>query len=92
MWLICPRLNNLKKELKAGEILLDGRPVRPRFKTYRRHTEITLPAAECPKEVEVRLGERVGRTRVNPTDLDAFAGRNVLITLSKDNEPEWIED
>jgi hypothetical protein len=92
VWLICPRLNNFKSALKSGQILLDGKPVRPRFKTYRRHTEITLSAPNCPKEVEVQLDGWTGRTRVKPTDSETFAGRNVLITLSKDNELDWIED
>lgn len=89
--LICPRLNNLDGQVTRARFTLDGTAVRPRVKRYYRHTLIRLPAREQPKRVAIEIGQWRGETEVNGPDR-TLDGRNVLMTLSKDNHPDWIED
>lgn len=89
--LVCPRLNNLEPLVKRARFALDGRAVRPRFRRYDRHTLILLPARARPDRVSVRIGAWQGETAVHGPDT-AMDGRNVLMTLSRDNDPAWIED
>lgn len=89
--LICPRLNNLAPAMRGARFALDGRAVRARFRTYDRHTVISLPSARCPAGVSVEVGGWRGESAVHGPEA-GFAGRNVLVTLSKDNDPAWIED
>ncbi|MBV6637146.1 MAG: hypothetical protein KI788_14730 [Mameliella sp.] len=89
--LICPRLNNLDRTVARARFTLDGTEVRPRFKRYYRHTLIRLPASVQPERVAVEIGDWRGETPVNVPD-STLDGRNVLMTLSRDNHPDWIED
>ncbi len=90
--LVCPRLNNLWFTVTRAAFALDGRPVRARLRRYYRHTLIALKAPIRPDRVSVRIGDWVGETGVHGPPTAGFAGRNVLMTLSKDNDPAWIED
>lgn len=89
--LVCPRLNNLDPVLRRARFALDGRAVSPRVRRYYRHTLISLPARVRPDRVSVRLGGWRGESAVHGPDA-AMDGRNVLMTLSRDNDPAWIED
>ncbi|SNS87813.1 hypothetical protein [Antarctobacter heliothermus] len=89
--LICPRLNNLKRAVAAARFTVDGAAVRPRLAQYCRHTLIRLPAPSHPENVAVRIGDWQGTTVVHDRDT-RLDGCNVLMTLSKDNHPDWIED
>ncbi|MGP6086837.1 hypothetical protein [Antarctobacter jejuensis] len=89
--LICPRLNNLDRTVTRAQFSLDGVAVRPKVKRYYRHTLIRLPAAQQPQTVGTRIGDWQGETQVNGPD-HTLDGQNVLMTLSKDNHPDWIED
>lgn len=89
--LVCPRPNNLRSAISGARLTLDGAEVRPRFKRYYRHMLIRLPAAQRPKTVAIEIGGWRGETVVHGPDT-CLDGRNVLMTLSKDNHPDWIED
>jgi hypothetical protein len=90
--LVCPRLNNLGAAVRGAEFRLDGRRVRARLACFYRHTVITLPAPDCPERVAVRLGAWQGETAVHRAAPERLAGRRVLMTLSKDNHPDWVHD
>lgn len=89
--LICPRLNNLKRAVSSAKFSVDGTSVRPRFTRYYRHTLIHLAAETRPASVAVQIGDWRAETVVNGPDT-RLDGCNVLMTLSKDNHPDWIED
>ncbi len=89
--LICPRLNNLDREVTRARFTLDNVVVRPKVKRYYRHTLIRLPAPAQPARVCIQINDWQGETAVHGPD-PALDGCNVLMTLSKDNHPDWIED
>ena len=90
--LICPRLNNLRGIVRRGTFAIDGRPARPRIRQWYRHAVISIPAPARPSRVSVTLPGWRGETTVHGPEDAPFAGRNVLATLSKDDDPAWIED
>lgn len=90
--LVCPRLNNLTQVVRGARFALDGRPVRARMRHFHRHSVILLPAPTQPARVSVEIGDWRGESPVHDGLGARLAGRNVLITLSKDNDPRWIED
>lgn len=89
--LVCPSLNNLAHKVAKARFTLDGRAVTPRLRRHGRHTLIHLPAPECPVRVAIRIDGWRGETAVNAPD-PGFDGLNTLLTLSRDNHPDWIED
>lgn len=89
--LICPRLNSLDRQVTRARFTLDGGAATPKVKRYYRHTLIRLPAPQRPQKVAIQIGDWRGETRVNGPD-HRLDKRNVLMTLSKDNHPDWIED
>ncbi|MBP0482251.1 hypothetical protein [Sagittula salina] len=89
--LICPRLTSLRGAMRGARFALDGRTVRARVQYFDRHSVVTLRSREVPLRVSIEIGGWRGETRVHAAE-DTFAGCNVLVTLSKDNDPAWIED
>ncbi|WP_425073869.1 hypothetical protein [Sagittula sp. S175] len=89
--LICPRLNNLRGAVAGALFALDGRAVRGRVRNYDRHSVVALRCHEAPARVSVEIGGWRGESMVHRAD-SGLDGCNVLVTLSKDNDPAWIED
>ena len=91
--LVCPPLLNLARVLRRGEFRLDDRQIgSPRILRYRRHDVVLLPSHSPPRSLTLAFdGWRVG-VDLPPTEAEAFAGRNCLLTLSRDNDPRWIRD
>lgn len=90
--LIAPRLNNLQRTVARADFRLDGAPARPRFRRFYRHTLIEFKAPEPPARVSVKIGNWQGESVVHPADPAPFAGRNTLLTLSRNNDLAWIAD
>ncbi|NVO26751.1 hypothetical protein HJ526_04915 [Donghicola sp. C2-DW-16] len=90
--LVCPRLNNLSAILKTARFRLDDVRVDAKFREFKRHALIELPAQYPPQKVSVRIGNWCAETEVNASDTETFQSHNVLLTLSKDNSLEWIHD
>lgn len=92
--LVCPKLLNLERVLREGEIRLDDRPARlRRIRRYRRYEVALLPADRAPAALSLAWGGwRVETATPPPEDSEAFAGRNCLMTLSRNNDLRWIRD
>lgn len=90
--LICPRLTNLRAGMKRAIYKVDGQKVKPKLQSFYRHEMIWLPSDGPKREVLVQMGDHLFETAVSPNESAAFAGKNVLITLSKDNDLLWVED
>ncbi|OLS53790.1 hypothetical protein [Rhodovulum sulfidophilum] len=89
---IAPLLLNLARPLSQARILLDGRPVRLRRRRFQRHEIWRLPAPARPERLRVEgqgwaVEAAVGRARP-----ERFAGRNVLLTISRNNDLQWVRD
>lgn len=92
--LFCPPLLNLAPILRAGVLRLDGARVgmgrRRRFRRYE-IVEIAAPARPARLTFHWR-GWSAGAPVSSDADCAAFAGRNCLFTLSRDNPLRWLRD
>lgn len=90
--LICPSFNNLDRHVRSAQFQLDGQDVQACFKAYKRHTVVRLPALSRPERVSVSMEGWIGETPVNQPRPDVFAGKKVLLTMSRNNDLDWIRD
>ena len=92
--LIGPSLLNLKPALAQARMtaLPSGRPCRFRVRSFDRHDRVT--AAAPPGTTALVIDGRLVRCEVTVGEnfSAAFAGRRVLLTLSKDNRIDWVLD
>lgn len=92
--LYCPPPLELGVVFREGAFRLDGRPVRLRRLRRRRRFAVAEIAAPVRPE-RLSLAFRGWEAEVpvrSDADCAAFAGRNVLVTLSKDNSLAWVRD
>jgi hypothetical protein len=92
--LYCPPPLDLLPVFREAEFRLDGRPVRlRRLRRCRRYATAELDAPDRPARLSVTWRGWTGETPVaSDADCAPFAGRNVLLTLSRDNPLDWIAD
>ncbi|WP_156882841.1 hypothetical protein [Rhodovulum sp. P5] len=91
--LVAPRLLNFWPALKAADIRLDGVPAKlGRRARFHRHEVLHIPARQRPKTISVTGPDWSLETDLSISALDRFAGRNVILTISKDNDLDWIRD
>lgn len=92
--LFCPPPLDLAAAFREGAFRLNGRPARiRRLRRRRRYAVAELDAPTRPERLGFAF--RGWETEVavqSDADCAAFAGRNVLLTLSRDNPLEWIAD
>lgn len=89
---IAPLMKNLAAPVKAAGFQLDGRKVPWRRRRFQRHEVWRMPSPEPPGELRVAGPDWSVASPVSQTAADLFAGRNVILTISKDNELAWIRD
>ena len=90
--LVCPKLLNLKALVKAGRFSCGGAAMKLRWiRPFRRHDEVWLSGEVAGDEL---VFEREGLRLACPVrgSWEGFARRRCLVTTSKDNELDWIED
>ena len=92
--LFCPPLLNLAPILRDAEIRLDGARVRlRRHRRHRRFETFDLAAPARPETLSLAWRDWRGAMRVHSDgEAAAFAGRDVLLTLSRDNPLAWVRD
>ena len=92
VWLFCPKLANFAGLLRNG-LTIDGQPVRPsRVRRFERYDIAELPWTGGPGTLALAAGGWRTAVALSATDRATFAGRNVLLTLSKNNDLRWIRD
>jgi hypothetical protein len=92
--LYCPPPLELGVVFREGAFGLDGRaaPLR-RLRRRRRYAVAEFAAPERPERLTLAFrGWEVEVPVRSDADCAAFAGRNVLVTLSKDNALKWVAD
>lgn len=90
--LVCPKLLNFKALVRAGRFTCGGAPLKLRWiRPFRRHDEVWL-SGEVSAERLVFDHEGLQLSCPVQRQDGAFAGKRCLVTTSKDNELEWIED
>lgn len=91
--MVAPPLLNLRQALKDAEIRVDGTPVRPRYRNHRaRYEVLDLPAPRPATRIEIAGPDWRIETGVSHVDREVFARRNVIVTISRDNDLDWIGD
>lgn len=91
LWLFAPKFAGFERLLPG--MTLDGAPARVRrIRRFERYdiAEITAPAA--PRRLRVTVGDWSAEVTPSIADATTFAGRNVLLTLSRNNDLTWIAD
>ena len=91
--LFAPKLLNLETVFRCGDIRLDGRSARPSWIVrHRRYDVVLLPAGGPPTHLSLAYSGWSGSVTFPPAEAEAFAGRNCLLTMSRDNPLRWIRD
>lgn len=88
-----PGMIDLEPHFKSARFATaDGKALRPGFHSSRQVNFITLDAATDVSKIQFQFADMSFRIAVQPNHSDWFAGDNLLVTLSKDNDLRWIED
>ncbi|NDW00194.1 hypothetical protein G0A00_12885 [Yangia sp. PrR002] len=90
--LICPRLNNFAALFRRGRLSLDGQRVRAKIQTFYRHSVVLLRSPTRPQRIALEIDGHVIETDVRVPETARFRDKNVILTMSKDNDLCWIED
>ncbi len=93
VWLFCPKLANFAAILRSADLTIDGRPVRPhRIRRFERYDIVEFARLGEARLFALALGDWRTEVALSQADDTTFAGANVLVTLSKDNDLRWIRD
>lgn len=93
--IICPKLFGLYDVIREGQFLLDGKRVgKARLKPHEFYDALIIQEPEKPETLAFEWGGSRVESSVNsvPQDSAPFTGKNVAVTLSRDNDLTWIED
>lgn len=90
--IVCPKLFNFKTFIQRSLILVDGRRLKFHTKKYARYDTLEAKLSHSPSEIVLRGSTQDAVSNVSLTDQSFFAGRNVLVTLSKNNSLQWVHD
>ncbi|MBK5933538.1 hypothetical protein C8N32_10858 [Rhodovulum imhoffii] len=91
--LITPRLLNLSSALRRAELRLDGSRARARrLWRFKRWELWAVAAPRPPRSLSIRIGGWQHDMAVAPAGPALFAGKNTIVTLSKNNDLRWIRD
>jgi len=92
--MVGPSLHNLRSAIKAGTFRsgLDGAPLAFRVIEMDRCAQVIVDAPQGLKTLTLECEFGTTEIEIQPMEVDAFAGRRVVITISKDNKLVWIRD
>lgn len=91
--LVLPKPLNFEGLLKSADIRLDDKPATiDKFRLYRRHAVLTLPASNPVKSISVESDNWRLESPVHIAEPDLLRGLNTAVTMSKDNDLTWITD
>lgn len=85
--MLCPRLLNLWPILKNG-LVAGGKSIRPRRRRFLRYEVLSMRLPDQP--VRVEFGDWTAPIIPSGGSQARFAGRNLLIAVSRNNALDWI--
>lgn len=92
--MVAPKLMNFKHLVRKCSFSVDGVPAKsPRIKTYYRHALLRL--ADAPEGTHLTVTFPNGANEaclIETPDTDFLAGLNVQMTISKDNDLNWVRE
>lgn len=91
--LFLPKPFNFVEYLRSSQMLLDDQPAKiVRWRKFRHHDEIDLNASHKPESFALLRKQTRLSTAVNASRPELFAGRNVLYTMLKNDDLQWVHD
>ena len=91
--LVCPPLFNLADDLQSMRFSTDsGALPSPVHRRRKRHDLLIFPCLQHPEWIAVEGPGISSRMAVLPDESKQFSGRNVIYTLSQNNDLDWIDD
>lgn len=91
--LFLPKPIKFADQLRSSRFLLDDKPARDvRWRRFRHHDEIDLITTRKPERLALVRGQTRLCSAVNAGQAALFAGRNVLYTMLKDDDLQWVYD
>lgn len=93
--LLCPKLRGLDDLISGAKYYLDELPVQPvKINRFRRYDCIILPSRRLPSQLRVEYNGKSCASPVSDgvSDQKAFASKNVMVTLSKNDPLTAIAD
>ena len=92
--LLGPPFLNLKPALAAMTVVAEPAGTACAFviREWDRHGQVLVDVPDGTTHVALRSAIGTFRIAIAPSDVDLFAGRRVLFTLSKNNRLGWIQD
>ncbi|CUH45666.1 hypothetical protein RUM4293_04583 [Ruegeria atlantica] len=91
----CPKLFGLYHLIREGQFYLDEDKVgKPRLKSHEFYDVLFIRASKKPQTLRFEWGGSSVESPVNSVQQDSapHTGKNVAVTLSRDNDLTWIED
>ena len=93
LYIICPKLNNLDKEIKQGIFRADGVIVKVKKIIQLRRTDIILINLENPSSSLSFISPKINVTsNISHSQNEFLSGRNCLFFINKNNNLNWIRD
>lgn len=92
--LVCPPLLNFKRLIEDADFFVDGHAAQINSVVdISRGSLIFIDVADgTPQRLSFQHPHFSGEVQINKTCLDAFAGKNTIYAISKNNRLEWIVD
>lgn len=90
---ICPKLLNFESLLRQGIFTADGDPLRiSAIWHFKRFSQVWLRYARKPAQLRFQSGAFGTTLPIQDEQSDLFRGLNCAVTLSKDNDLQWVRD
>jgi len=89
---LCPKLLNFRQLIRGGNVFVDGEQCDFCVESHGRYDLLWLNVSYVPSTFSVALDGRLFSSGVSSSGSDLFAGKRVLLTLSKNNRLDWIAD
>lgn len=89
--LVCPKLFNFEDVLTRSNLRIDAKPATiKRIKRFGRHDMVHINGTG--HEISVTGPDGSFGSAISPDGSARFAGKNLHLTMSQNNDPLWIED
>lgn len=92
--LLGPAFFNLEPAIRSMTVTArpSGAVCRFKVRAWNRHGQVLVQAPAGTAQLDLDLPFGAVSVRLSPSELDVFAGRRVLFTLSRNNRLAWVRD
>lgn len=91
--LTAPRLFNLRRSARKAAYIADGITLPPpRIRDFKRYSTLEFDLMQACETLQVSIGNYCDEMHVTTANTEQFGGLNVLYTMSRNNDLDWICD